>query len=584
MPDPLPVSTDVLPIDEQIEQCQDEKELIELKRRRNELIPISRLPVFLLTSIFLLFPAIRKEDDDLYWELEDEDIYYPTWLSITHVCHLWREAAIEYPLMWTNIILDSPEWTHIMLQRSKSAPLVIHQKPRRQQALDDHIIQLLLPHLHHVQKLIMDITPSILTRIISRILQGPHVPLEFEQIALSNCSIQRCEPIPDGLFERCLRLQRLSLMNCNISWTGRSFCHDLTHLHLGISHDHPRPMLEDILAILRRVGPSLTDLRLTMALPAVHDSDTQVPSPLPHLDTVQLPSLRLIFLTDFSMNCANLMQYLAIARHATIGFQCRHYPASAPIEESINALFRPINPRYDLRNTEDGSLSTAVSWDMDKSLDKFRLSVGITADEPNSSARALSDETVLVMRLPQALNDDASCTNVLLQSLLAVRLDIATSLSVSGRFEVGRDVWQTLFYQMRHIKTLELKGRMSYALVNALNNFTAVPSSADLDDENAVSSTLTVPLPNLTTLRIHNAHLAFPLGPLSLCTQLTEFLTKRNALLSATAPKILTFHNCHVTDGQLQQLVAAGGVHAASSGQPYTWGVGGIGLIGQEDD
>lgn len=165
-----------------------------------------------------------------------------------------------------------------------------------------------------------------------------------------------------------------------------------------------------------------------------------------------------------------------------------------------------------------------------------------------------------------------------------MRLDIATFLSVSGRFEVGRDVWQTLFHRMQQIKTLELRGRMSYALVQALNHFTVVSSSSDQDDESAASSTSTVPFPNLIALRIHNAHLSFPLGTQTMCTQLAEFLSERKALLHVSTPKTTILEDCHATDPQLQQLVAAGGVHVACSGQPYIWRVEGMGLFGEGDE
>ncbi|EIM90502.1 uncharacterized protein STEHIDRAFT_108981 [Stereum hirsutum FP-91666 SS1] len=147
------------------------------------------------------------------------------------------------------------------------------------------------------------------------------------------------------------------------------------------------------------------------------------------------------------------------------------------------------------------------------------------------------------------------------QSLLTVRLDIATFLSVSGRFEVGRDMWQTLFHRMQQVKTLELKGRMSYALVEALNHFTVVSLSGDQDDESATSSTSTA---------------------LRQCAPNSRNFYRRER--RCLTPKTIILEDCHATDPQLQQLVAAGGVHVACSGQPYTWGAEGMGLFGEEDE
>lgn len=81
-----PSDPERLDIDRLLGGCLDEYLCLELRPRRNNLAPIFRLPLCLLTTVFLFFPAADPEVDDTNHIIRDND--FPTLLSITHVCHL----------------------------------------------------------------------------------------------------------------------------------------------------------------------------------------------------------------------------------------------------------------------------------------------------------------------------------------------------------------------------------------------------------------------------------------------------------------------------------------------------------------
>lgn len=50
----------------------------------------------------------------------------PKWISITHVCRLWRQIALGCPRLWTHITPDlSSTWIAAFASRSKSVPLLV---------------------------------------------------------------------------------------------------------------------------------------------------------------------------------------------------------------------------------------------------------------------------------------------------------------------------------------------------------------------------------------------------------------------------------------------------------------------------
>ena len=74
-----------------------EESLRALKLRRNALSPISSLPPEVFFTIFSLLCV--PGTSSLGGGTSD---YHRTRLHVSHVCHQWREIALDQPLLWSH--------------------------------------------------------------------------------------------------------------------------------------------------------------------------------------------------------------------------------------------------------------------------------------------------------------------------------------------------------------------------------------------------------------------------------------------------------------------------------------------------
>ncbi|KAF6746151.1 hypothetical protein DFP72DRAFT_1076557 [Ephemerocybe angulata] len=81
----------------------------DLESRRGSLLP--DLPPEILAAIFLLIP--RAQGDT-------------SWISVTHVCRLWREVALNCSHFWAELVYVRPRFMEFALARSGCAPISVH--------------------------------------------------------------------------------------------------------------------------------------------------------------------------------------------------------------------------------------------------------------------------------------------------------------------------------------------------------------------------------------------------------------------------------------------------------------------------
>ena len=72
-----------------------------LRRRRNALAPISSLPTEVITAIFFFLRVPGSESRSTCPRGEKPDRL--AWLRVAHVCHQWREIALNQPLFWSHV-------------------------------------------------------------------------------------------------------------------------------------------------------------------------------------------------------------------------------------------------------------------------------------------------------------------------------------------------------------------------------------------------------------------------------------------------------------------------------------------------
>ncbi|KAJ3501213.1 hypothetical protein NMY22_g19002 [Coprinellus aureogranulatus] len=110
------IAQDYLALDNRILELLAEVQAV--RSYRNALAFPNRLPVEVICQIFI---ACRDQD-----ALKEDPREQLAWMAVMHVCRYWREIAIAHPPLWSNIaFVYGPEFTRLMLARSRNVPLVV---------------------------------------------------------------------------------------------------------------------------------------------------------------------------------------------------------------------------------------------------------------------------------------------------------------------------------------------------------------------------------------------------------------------------------------------------------------------------
>jgi hypothetical protein len=201
-----------------------ENMLISLRRLHNHLIPVHQLPAELLCNIFKFSSHNPRTSNSI---------------TLSHVCHRWRQETISFPSMWTDIgIFDEPSGLLLLcLERSQNAPLdVVIEIPDdpEDEELEEGIaenILLLVPHRRRIRSISVD-TPQDSAFILE--------DLEFEVPALEQFSCKSRQEggelvvgpfLPEDLFGGCTPSLRKVCMT-DMQWTILEKFSNLTDIRL----------------------------------------------------------------------------------------------------------------------------------------------------------------------------------------------------------------------------------------------------------------------------------------------------------------------------------------------------------------
>jgi hypothetical protein len=214
-------------IDDELESL--EKTARALKHRRNALAPISRLPPETIAIVFSFLSLPRDYVRLFTGDKQD----YLSWLRVSHVCHRWREIALDQPRFWSRIdftTLTSAAVTEV-LSRSKMAPLeleanlsCVHWGTDRLDAFREQLAS----HVSHTCRLSITADGHDLQSIVDR-LTSPAPALEWLSLVVEDetylrLGISAKVNIPLVLFDGTApRLSRLQLDHCDINWMSPLF-------------------------------------------------------------------------------------------------------------------------------------------------------------------------------------------------------------------------------------------------------------------------------------------------------------------------------------------------------------------------
>ncbi|KAH9172165.1 hypothetical protein EDB89DRAFT_1906442 [Lactarius sanguifluus] len=235
-----------------------------LKLRRNTFAPISSLPNEVIATIFS-FLRVRVTSFAVKLGKKPDGL---TWLRVAHVCHRWREIALNQSLFWSHVDFTavSSAGAAEILSRAKTVPL--HLEARVPVGLwDDARFDLFRKELQdrvpHICHLAISAEPSHLHRILRGLIM-PAPTLEFLSLAGENDQRGGAAFVPDTLFDGSTpRLSSLELRNCDINWTSPLLG---SLKHLEIRKPLTRPHLSVWLDALDQM-PQLKTLTLHRASP-----------------------------------------------------------------------------------------------------------------------------------------------------------------------------------------------------------------------------------------------------------------------------------------------------------------------------
>ena len=292
-----------------------EKSARALKHRRNALAPISRLPP---ETIAIIFSFLHPPTEYAQIMTGDEQ-YSLAWLRVAHVCHQWREIALNQPRFWSHIdfIALTVEGVTEILSRSKMAPLKLEANLSHvcwECARFDAFRKQLVAHTSHTCHLDITANSSDLQTTVDQLV-SPAPILESLSLTVENKThrrygMPRRTIVPPDLFGGSApRLSHLQLSRCDINWTSPLF-KNLQFLELHSLSPDARPSPAEWLDAMDQMM-KLEVLIAYFATPMVPLVGTTLPEPA-HVITHQ--SLTRLHLSATASDCAFALTHLILPK------------------------------------------------------------------------------------------------------------------------------------------------------------------------------------------------------------------------------------------------------------------------------
>ncbi|TFY77738.1 hypothetical protein EWM64_g6274 [Hericium alpestre] len=295
-------------IDEELEAMH--LALCSLRTHRNTLTPISGLPLEILAWILQLHANDQPPSKrDLGW------------IRVTHVCRLWRDAALHHPALWANVTTEpGSRWLDLMLERAKSGPLSYRQVKCGKDSKDflSHVLPHLFPRIHSFS---VDDTPEAVSVVAQSLKFAAPMLDALELIVVSPPGRHHRSLLPEGIFDNNSPvLRRLHLKGIRVAWSV-PILRGLTHLHIEEegNPNHTHGLDGGFFHALKGL-PALEILYLANVLP------DEVLS----LDNGSVPLLRLRSLTLVGEGPSRLyvLGRLEIPSSCRLRLQCEYYNES----------------------------------------------------------------------------------------------------------------------------------------------------------------------------------------------------------------------------------------------------------------
>ncbi|VDB83452.1 unnamed protein product [Peniophora sp. CBMAI 1063] len=291
-----------------------EKALYRARRMRNEKVGACMLPREVIVRIIEDLQSIWRPRR-VYIDGNQTDTFKAGWMSVSHVCTLWREIVLSEPLLWskpTIDVLDFPyRYIPDILIRSHSAPLDLNieyadDDPRTHSILS---VWLLPAMLRRARRLRIDCEASELIERISTHMSRSSDFIYLKELHVASDYLDEPIPLP-APFWSLPHVTSLSLHNFQVPWTSPIMSSRLTKLHLSRDFVGDRLSYDEFRIVLSSLR-FLEDLHLADVMPhlgpigAWHPTKILLPN-LRQLSTIftdHAEGSRLILLLDLPSRC-----------------------------------------------------------------------------------------------------------------------------------------------------------------------------------------------------------------------------------------------------------------------------------------
>ena len=518
---------------------------LEQKARWNALVPVSHLPQEILLKIF-----------SYHCYEEPSPTHLPTWLSITHVCRLFRSISLNCPSLWNRIVLSSSEWTQVMLARAGMVPLEIHAYfPIYRQRIQLQNLCTVLSHLPRIRTLSL-LGASTISRDVMAALIAHPAPL-LESFTHNTNEEDPSPNFPDNIFQggQVPRLKELWLIGCNFNWTSPLFRDSLISLSLRCGNDMTLPSMSTLLDILRRM-PFLEHLALANPIFPYVDSFQTDSTPL--LDCrVPLLHLQDLNLKSNVLDCYEFVRHLIISSSSTITTDLDHDDEDSDYTSSITAMCG-ITRLLCLETTPGaGSLETEAAPILALRVMnpgggglKFEAATDI---EEGPGAEWKWKHVKYFMSLTLSRHESDLSSSFLIRISSDLPLSSLKDLSIRGEFWLSMYDWNhVLTPKLNSLHILQISGSAIFGFIEGVK--TTIPPLSDigtLHTTTQVEQILPSPfMPRLTSLWIERADLK---GNCELFNGLVDVLKYRKEV--AHLP-LHTLHltTCNVSSWQVDEL------------------------------
>lgn len=308
------------------EIAQHERYISLKKQELNSLLHVNRLPSEVLSEIFVVRVAQWRQLRDP----SGRSVANP-WVELAHICHRWREIALDSPKFWSNFVVTRLDSTEVMLHRSKHAPLLVEMNTSSWLQPQESI-QSTFYHIHRIQSLEFRTYPSHFASYdIGMTAPILHSLLYIVEVRSSHDQLQGTP------FDR-MDMPSLSILvlgGIRAPWSSPLLRPTLTRLSLKAGLDprfhHDPATMPEMLQVLNSM-PVLEHLELRGVLPAVEADESAR-----KLDTTPLRYLASMIIVASAASAAYFLQCVSYPTTARLHIDCTDHDV-----RSVNLSLCPV--------------------------------------------------------------------------------------------------------------------------------------------------------------------------------------------------------------------------------------------------